>query len=85
MPEDGVPEGNISGEDIAELAALFDRFEYAFDPMSLRAKEAESKFEDRVLLLFRERVEPNYSSVSFTAFRCRIRSLCRAYLRNNNL
>jgi hypothetical protein len=85
MPEDGVPEGNISREDIAELAALFDRFEYAFDPLSLRAKEAESNFEDRVLSLFRERVEPNYSSVSYTDFRCRIRSLCRAYLRNNPL
>ena len=85
MPEHGVPEGAISREDIAELAALFDRFEYAFDPLSLRAKEAESKFEDRLLLLFRERVEPNYSSVSFTGFRCRIRSLCRAYLRNNPL
>src|SRR2546427_3316825 len=48
MPEHGVPEGAISREDIAELAALFDRFEYAFDPLSLRANEAESKFEDRV-------------------------------------
>ena len=46
MPEQGVPEGAISREDIAELAALFERFEYAFDPLSLWAKEAESKFED---------------------------------------
>ena len=85
MPEHGVPQGAISREDIAELAGLFERFEYAFDPLSLWAKEAESKFEDKVLLLFRERVEPNYSSVSFTAFRCRLRSLCRAYLRNSPL
>ena len=35
MPEHGVPEGDISREDIAELAALFDRFEYAFDPYYL--------------------------------------------------
>ena len=84
MPGHGVPEGAISREDIAELAPLFDHFEYALDPLSLSAKEAESQFEDNVLLLFRERVESNYSSVSFTAFRCKIRSLCRAYLRKNS-
>jgi hypothetical protein len=31
MPEHGVPEGAVSREDIAELAALFDQFECAFD------------------------------------------------------
>lgn len=84
MPDHGVPEGVISREDLAKLAALFDRSEYALDPLSLSAKEAESQFEDEVLMLFRELVEPHYSSISFTVFRCKVRSLCRAYLRQNS-
>ena len=83
MSEDGIPEGTITRDEIAELAFLFDRYEFAFDPRSLAAKEAESDFEERVRALFVERVQPHYSSVSFPAFHCRVKSLCRDYLRRN--
>jgi hypothetical protein len=65
------------------LAVLFDRFEFAFDPRSRAAKEAESDFEAKVKRLFDERVAPKYLSVDFAAFHCRVRSLCRVYLKKN--
>ena len=83
MSEDGIPEGIITRDEVAELAFLFDRYEFAFDPRSLAAREAESDFEERVQRLFAERIEPRYTTVFFTAFHCRIKSLCRAYLRKN--
>lgn len=85
MSEDGIPEGTVTRDEIAELAFLFDRYEFAFDPRSLAAREAESDFEERVRALFTERVESHFSSVSFAAFHCRVKSLCRAYLRKNVL
>ena len=45
MPEDGISEGAITKIELAELAELFDKFEFAFDPRSTSAKEAESDFE----------------------------------------
>ena len=83
MSEDRIPEGIITRDEVAELAFLFDRYEFAFDPRSLAAREAESDFEVRVRELFTERVEPCYASVSFASFHCRIKSLCREYLRKN--
>ncbi len=83
MPDDGIPEGIVTRTDIAELAALFDRFEFAFDPLSTAAKEAEVAFDDLILKLFRERVEPAFPRVAYAAFYCRIKSLCRTYLRKN--
>lgn len=68
MSEHGAPERAITRDEIAELAVLFDRFEYAFDPTSISAREAESQFEDRVLQLFRERVQSNFSSLSYGLF-----------------
>ena len=58
MPESGVPERIVSREDIAVLAGWFDRYAYAFDPLSVDAKEARSIFEDRVRQIFAERVQP---------------------------
>lgn len=83
MPDDGNPAGLISRDEIAELASLFDRFEFAFDPRSLSAKEAESNFDDAVNQLFTERVLPKYPRMSYVTFHCKIKSLCRAYLRKN--
>lgn len=83
MREEGIPEGIVSRDDIAELALLFDRSENAFDPLSLEAKEARCAFEERVQRLYRERVEPRYQSVAFADFRIKLRSLCRSYLRKN--
>lgn len=84
MSEEGIPEGAISRGDIETLAVLFDRFEHAFDPLAPEAKEAESEFADREQVLYRERVLPTYPSVAFAEFRCKLRSLCRAYLRKNS-
>ncbi len=83
MPGPEVPTGTVSRDDIAALAALFDRYAYAFDPLSLEAREARSQFEDRVLRLFCERVEPAYQSVGLGDFRAKVRSLCREHLRKN--
>ena len=83
MSEDGIPEGTITRDEVAEVACLFDRYEFAFDPRSLAAREAESDFEERVRTLFAERIQPRYDSISFAAFHCRIKSLCRAYIRRN--
>lgn len=83
MSEAGLPEGAITRLELVELAELFDKFEFAFDPRSRAAKEAESEFENRIRALFEERVASSYSSVSFTAFHCRVKSLCRSYLRKN--
>jgi hypothetical protein len=83
MSEHELPEGSITRDEVAELADLFDRFEFAFDPRSVAAKEAESDFEERIRLLFTARVQPRFPSVSFVAFHCRIKSLCREHLRRN--
>jgi hypothetical protein len=83
MSEHGAPEWAIPRDEIAELAALFDRFEYAFDPTFIAAKEAESKFEDRVLQLFRERGHPNFADVNSSLFHSKLRTLCRLYFRKN--
>src|SRR5437588_477485 len=81
MSEDPIPEGVITQGEIAELAVLFDRFEFAFDPRSLSAKEAESDFEAKVKQLFDARVATQYPNVDFATFHCRIRSLCRVFLK----
>jgi hypothetical protein len=83
VSEDGIPEGAVSGAEVEALAVLFDQYENAFDPLSPEAKEAESQFEDRVMALYQERVVPTYQSVTFAGFRCKLRSLCRAYLRKS--
>ena len=48
MSEDGIPEGTITRDEVTELACLFERYEFAFDPRSLTAREAESDFEERI-------------------------------------
>ncbi len=83
MSEDGFSAGLVSRNDIAELAGLFDRFEFAFDPRSLSAKEAESDFDDALRKLFDERVAPKFPNLSFVNFHGKVKSLCRAYLKKN--
>jgi hypothetical protein len=55
MPEDGISEGAITKIELAELAELFDKFEFAFDPRSTSAKEAESDFENQVHRILRKK------------------------------
>lgn len=83
MSEEPIPEGLVTRTEIAGLAALFDRFEFAFDPLSTAAKEAESDFEARLKQLFDNRVALQFASVDFATFRWRVRSLCRVYLKKN--
>ena len=83
MSEHELPEGAVTRDEVAELATQFDQFEFAFDPLSVAAKEAESNFEETIRMLFTERVQPRFPSVSFAAFHCKIKSLCRIHLRKN--
>jgi hypothetical protein len=83
MPEDGLSEGIVTRNELSELAALFDQFEFAFDPLSIQAKEAESQFENRVRSIFDERISVSYPNVSLAVFFCRVKSACRLYLRKN--
>ena len=83
MPEAGYPEGAVSRADIVELAGLFDRFEFAIDPTSEDCRLAEAWFEDRVRQLYATKVVAAFPMVSLTLFRCRVRSLCRAYFKRN--
>lgn len=52
MPESGPSQGCLTRDELADLAFLFDRFEFAFDPRSLTAREAELEFDERVRILF---------------------------------
>jgi hypothetical protein len=83
MSEAGPADGFISRADIEELAVLFDRFEFALDPTSEDCKVAEVELEDRVRAIFLERVSASYPSISYTFFRCKVRTQCRTYLRKN--
>lgn len=83
MSEDPIPEGVVTRTEIAELAGLFDASEFAFDPLSTVAKEAESDFEAKLKELFDERVASQYPGIDFAAFHCRVRSVCRTYLKKN--
>lgn len=83
MSEDGNAEGVVSRIELAELARLFDQFEFAFDPRALAAREAESEFENLVRTIFEERIASEHSQISFIAFHCRVKSLCRVHLRKN--
>jgi hypothetical protein len=85
MSDDRASEGSITRAELAELAVLFDRFEFAFDPLSQVAREAESSFDDLVLRLFDEHVKPNHPSLPLDIFHHKIRSLCRAYLRKGTV
>lgn len=61
MPEAADPGGLVSADELKELAGWFDEFEFAFDPLSVRAREAEAKFNDRVQELFNMRICPRPS------------------------
>lgn len=84
MSEDEFSEGLVTRIELAELAALFDQFEFAFDPQSGLAKQAESEFDDRVRKFFEERVVPAHPHLSFPLFYCKVKSACRTFLRKNS-
>lgn len=57
MSGEPVPEGAVTRIEIAELAVLFDRFEFAFDPLATAAKEAESDFEAKLNYLLASQLD----------------------------
>ena len=83
MSGNGLSEGAVTRTELTDLAELFDRFEFAFDPRAMSAKEAESEFERRARALFEERVASRHPEVPFALFHNRLRFLCRVYLRRN--
>jgi hypothetical protein len=84
MSEDRFSEGVISKIELAELADLFDKFEFAFDPRSVAAKEAESAFGDKIRAIFEERVASAFPQLTFAVFHCKTRTLCREFLKRNH-
>jgi hypothetical protein len=56
MPDNESSDGIISKSELEELSSLFDRFEFALDPMSADCKLAESQFQDLVQSLYESKV-----------------------------
>jgi endonuclease III-like uncharacterized protein len=81
MPDDGFSGRTVSRGELERLAALFDRYEFAFDPCSQEAKEAESSFNNSVREMFERHVKPQAASVNYQVFHAKIRTLCRDFLR----
>ena len=86
MSDDSLAEGVVARDEIAALAELFDRFEFALDPLSREADEAESEFNDQIERLFEAWVKPKlpeHSPVSLPVFRRHVCHMCREFLRKN--
>ena len=83
MSTSGFSSGDITEAELNDLAHLFDRSEFALDPLSSESKESKLQFEGKVRTLFLERIQGKYSSISFNLFRLRMRTACRVYLRKN--
>jgi hypothetical protein len=61
--------GIVSGDDISRLADLFLQFEGASNPLSGACKEAEQSFDTLVESLYREKVSPQFQSITLIQFR----------------
>ncbi len=83
MPENPAAGGTLARAELEALAKLFDRFEYALDPLSLACREAEARFDAEIRRLYEERVQPYHPQVSWRVFHAHVRVWCRAYLRKN--
>ena len=83
MPEATGAGGLVPADELRELAGRFAEFEFAFDPLSVRAREAESRFNDRVQELFDLRVHPSHPGLPFPVYFNHPRHQCRQFLRRN--
>lgn len=83
MPEAADPGGLVSADELRELAGWFDEFEFAFDPLAVRAREAEAKFNDRVQKLYKLRVHPLHPELAYPVFLNHLRQKCRQFLHRN--
>ena len=68
MSGHGVPEGHLTRTELGELAELFDRFHFAFDPTQEAALRAEAEFDSRVHELFESRVHPHHPHLPYDVF-----------------
>lgn len=80
MPESPDARRTVSADDIARLADLFDRFQYADDPFSAQCQEAKAQFNATVQRLYGDCVKPYYVSVSLDHFRGRMVLECKQRL-----
>jgi hypothetical protein len=77
MGQNPSPEWIISEDDLKALTDRFREFEGAFDPRSLKCREAESAFNCLIEQLYREKVAPKFPSITPAEFRSRTRYQCR--------
>jgi hypothetical protein len=68
--------GIISPEQLNQLVSLFDRFEFALDPNSRDAKEAESELENLIGVLHKEACRQGME-LALKDFRNHVRKHCR--------
>lgn len=83
MPEPGDAAGIIPLAELAELAALFDSCEHAFEPTSPEAEAAGRQFEDRAHELWLMHVKPSHPAITLPIFCAKLRTLCRQFLKKN--
>jgi len=69
----------IPVEQIARLAALYDRYNNALDPLSADCRQAKQQFDELTDTLH----ATHASDVNFLEFRCELVHQCRDYLRRN--
>ncbi len=74
----------VSPVQLAELADLFDRSEFAFDPLSEECREATAKFEDLLRDIYEHTVKTKFPAITLNQFRCGIRKRCREFIRKNS-
>jgi len=69
--------GIIPEEHLARLTELFTRIEGSSKPLSRVCQEAEFEFNSLVEKIHTEKVQPEFKSVTFTAFLSYVRNYCR--------
>jgi hypothetical protein len=77
MCSDAAPEGIVSADELNRLPELFRQFEGAADPLSVPCREAESEFNSLVERIYRDKVEPAFTSITLSKFRSYTRNYCR--------
>lgn len=80
MSEGGDAGEPIPRSELERLAGWYDRYEFADDPLSTEAREAEVALEDGINDLYERHVKPASQSVSLRDFRTHARDWCRKYL-----
>jgi hypothetical protein len=80
MPEDRDAGWTVSIKDIEGLAKDFDAHTNALEPRSREAWEAKDRFDQRVRVIYEQRVASKYPSLTLEDFKAKIRTECRKFL-----